>query len=231
MGTPATSSTTPGTPTTGLRERGNDTSRSTGRSGRQNAATRRNMRREERVTVQGPVKEQQPDGMSHTGVAKGAPTTPPPPRPARRPFSVHPRVTRPTLPVVGPNAGARWAYLIDGPTHPPPPCATWNYPLPRGVTCGDPPLVARRRRGKRAGMFAAQKQPPTDRSTAVGGWPGTVGRLLWRGSLFGVRFSGRSTPSSPTSGQIHCAAPQPNPQNLNVLLRECLTHRARGAFR
>ena len=55
----------PGTPTTGLRERGNDTSKSTGRSGRQNAATQRNMRREERVTVQGPVKEQQPDGMSH----------------------------------------------------------------------------------------------------------------------------------------------------------------------
>ena len=25
------------------------------------------MRREERVTVQGPVKEQQPDGMSHRG--------------------------------------------------------------------------------------------------------------------------------------------------------------------
>ena len=44
----------PNTPTTGLRERGNDASRSTGRSGRQNAATRRNMRREERVTVQGP---------------------------------------------------------------------------------------------------------------------------------------------------------------------------------
>ena len=57
----------PGTPTTGLRERGNDTSRSIDRSGRQNAATRRNMRREERVTVQGPVKEQQPDGMSHGG--------------------------------------------------------------------------------------------------------------------------------------------------------------------
>ena len=56
--------------TTGLRERGNDTSRSTGRSGRQNAATRRNMRREERVTVQGPVKEQQPDGMSQR---RGAP--------------------------------------------------------------------------------------------------------------------------------------------------------------
>ena len=54
----------PGAPTTGLRKRGNDTSRSTGRSGRQNAATRRNMRREERVTVQGPAKNQQPDGMS-----------------------------------------------------------------------------------------------------------------------------------------------------------------------
>ena len=38
----------------GLRERGNDTSKSTGRSGRQKAATRCNMRREERVTVQGP---------------------------------------------------------------------------------------------------------------------------------------------------------------------------------
>ena len=44
-------------------------SRSTGRSGPQKAATRRNMRREERVTVQGPVKEQQPDGMSHRGEA------------------------------------------------------------------------------------------------------------------------------------------------------------------
>ena len=52
---------------TGSRERGKDTSKSTGRSGRQNAATRRNMRREERVTVQRPVKEQQPDGMSHGG--------------------------------------------------------------------------------------------------------------------------------------------------------------------
>ena len=47
--------------------RGNDTSKSTGRSGRQKAATRRNMRREERVTVQGPVKKQQPDAMSHGG--------------------------------------------------------------------------------------------------------------------------------------------------------------------
>ena len=35
------------------------------------AATRRNMRREERLTVQGPVKEQQPDGMSHRGASGG----------------------------------------------------------------------------------------------------------------------------------------------------------------
>ena len=41
----------PSTPTTGLRERGNDTSKSTGRSGRQKAATRHNMQREERGTV------------------------------------------------------------------------------------------------------------------------------------------------------------------------------------
>ena len=55
------------TPTTGLRERGNNTSKSTGRSGQQKAATRRNLRREERVTIQGPIKEQRPDGMSHRG--------------------------------------------------------------------------------------------------------------------------------------------------------------------
>ena len=53
------------------RERGNDTSKSTGHSGRQNAATQCNMRRDERVTVQGPVKEQQPDGMSHRGGTGG----------------------------------------------------------------------------------------------------------------------------------------------------------------
>ena len=33
----------------------------------QKAATRRNMRRAEQVTVQGSVKEQQPDGISHRG--------------------------------------------------------------------------------------------------------------------------------------------------------------------
>ena len=40
-----------------------------GGGGAPKVATRRNMRREERVTVQGPVKEQQPDGMSHRGGA------------------------------------------------------------------------------------------------------------------------------------------------------------------
>ena len=34
------------------------------------------MRREERVTVQGPVKEQQPDGMSHRGGGGGQVLTP-----------------------------------------------------------------------------------------------------------------------------------------------------------
>ena len=64
----------PGTPTTALRERGNNTSGSTGRSSGQNAATRRNMRRDERVTVQGPLKKQQPDVVSHRG---GGGTHPP----------------------------------------------------------------------------------------------------------------------------------------------------------
>ena len=44
--------------------------------GRQKAAIRPNMRREERVTVQGPVKEQQPDGMSHRAAWRvGQPVT------------------------------------------------------------------------------------------------------------------------------------------------------------
>ena len=37
------------------------------------------MRREERVTVQGPVKEQQSDGMSHGGGYPPPPGSPPPP--------------------------------------------------------------------------------------------------------------------------------------------------------
>ena len=46
-------------------------SRSTGRSGRQKAATRRSTRREERVTVQGPVKRPQPDAPhAHRNTAR-----------------------------------------------------------------------------------------------------------------------------------------------------------------
>ena len=55
----------------GLCERGNNTSRSTGRSSQQNAATQHSMRRDEWVTVQCPVKKQQPNGMSHGGGGGG----------------------------------------------------------------------------------------------------------------------------------------------------------------
>ena len=90
-GTPCHIQHGPGTPTTGLRERGNDTGKSTGRSGRQKAATRRNVRREERVTVQGPVKKQQPDGMSHGGCS-----------------------VRSTAPLHGCD-GCRWVKSVEGP--------------------------------------------------------------------------------------------------------------------
>ena len=56
-----------------------------GVGGWKKAATRRNMRREEWVTVQGPVKKQQPDGMSHGG-GGGGPTHPPTPGPAPPPL-------------------------------------------------------------------------------------------------------------------------------------------------
>ena len=59
----------PGTPTTGLRERGNNTSRSTDRSGPQKAATRRNMRREEREELsRAPLRNNNPTEC-HTGGA------------------------------------------------------------------------------------------------------------------------------------------------------------------
>ena len=58
--TPATTSTTPSVPTTGLRQRGENTTRNTGHSGRQNTATRRSTRRGERVTVQGSAKNSNP---------------------------------------------------------------------------------------------------------------------------------------------------------------------------
>ena len=68
---PATSSTAPAHQPLGSANAETTPARAPGHSGRQNAATRRNMRREERVTVQGPVKEQRPDGMAHRGGGGG----------------------------------------------------------------------------------------------------------------------------------------------------------------
>ena len=98
-GTPCHIQHSSNTPTTGLRERGNDTSKSTGRSVRQKAATRRNMRREKRVTVQGPVKEQQPDGMSHRGQPGWGPGHPNIPHTIFGDLPKPPHIRRP----IGPN--------------------------------------------------------------------------------------------------------------------------------
>ena len=74
---------------------------------RQNAATRRNMRREERVTVQGPVKKQQPDGMSHRGGVGPLFQTPPPPELAGLGIRAIPAFCeRPPPPSVSPKCGA-----------------------------------------------------------------------------------------------------------------------------
>ena len=150
----------------GLHERGNDTSRSTGRSGRQNAATRRNMRREERVTVQGPVKEQQPDGMSHWGGSSPSPDAPQNATlrgkcvgPSRRPSDGPPECRvglwvpmgggsgnpRPSLadvvwPVLwaAPSARTRLPPLFPPP--PPPEVCTSRPPKPMGPSVGGMPL-------------------------------------------------------------------------------------------
>ena len=74
----------PRAPTTGLRECRSDTIRNTGCSVRQNTATQHSTRREERVTVQSPVKRQQPDGMSDRG-GGGSGGPPPHPRPNHPP--------------------------------------------------------------------------------------------------------------------------------------------------
>ena len=62
---PATSSTALAHQPLGSANAENTTSRSAGRSGRQKTAPQCSMRREERVTIQGLVKKQQTDGMSH----------------------------------------------------------------------------------------------------------------------------------------------------------------------
>ena len=57
----------PSTPPTGQCKRADDTSRSKGHSGRENATTRCSMKAGRGVIVQGPVKKHQPDQMSHMG--------------------------------------------------------------------------------------------------------------------------------------------------------------------
>ena len=89
------------------------------------------MRREERVTVQGPVKKQQPDGMSHRGVSEPVPQSPPPPPVQRDSQCTCVRVgcggggggstagrSKPSHKVVRHN---RSANLVHRPSPPPPP--------------------------------------------------------------------------------------------------------------
>ena len=81
---------------------------------RPNAATRRNMRREDRVTVQGPVKKQQPDGMSHRG---GASPRVPPRRQKPDPDPPPP----PTLGGLQPTVGGVGSWCPNPRSRPPPP--------------------------------------------------------------------------------------------------------------
>ena len=69
--TPAATGTAPSTLTPEFRCCGKEDTRSTGRSGRRDAWTRRNTQRDEQVTVQGLVKKLQPDGLSHGGGGGG----------------------------------------------------------------------------------------------------------------------------------------------------------------
>ena len=89
-------------------------------------ATRRNMRREERVTVQGPVKEQQPDGMSHRG-------TPPPTisTPAPNPV-LHLRVSPPVLPLAPARPPTPAAASPPSPCPFPSPCHVPRQPNGHG---------------------------------------------------------------------------------------------------
>ena len=65
--TPATTGTTPVHQLLGPLECGNNTTRNTSCSDRQKTLARHSSRREERVTVQGLVKKQYLDEMSHGG--------------------------------------------------------------------------------------------------------------------------------------------------------------------
>ena len=94
------------------------------------------MRREERVTVQGPVKEQQPDGMSHGGVADSPPPSDPLPlnsrlHRARAPLPLRaPAIGHVTLLVMGPSVLWQWV------THTLSPMDAHSRPLLSGKSPG-----------------------------------------------------------------------------------------------
>ena len=142
-------------------ERRNDTSKSTGRSGRQNAATRRNMRREKRVTVQGPVKKQQPDGMSHGGIHCHQPPEAPPPPPPRVHCTgqvlrgiAHPP---PPLHTRGPRHSGTLVHKCVGPT----PHLNCNVlPPPTKIDPPPPPPPPPEREGQGMRGGGAQWAPP-----------------------------------------------------------------------
>ena len=116
--------------TTGHCEGGNDTSITTGRSGPQNAATRRNTRREERVTVQGPIKKEEPDGMLHGGMHwKGGW---PPPLPGTDPVT-HALSLLSPLPPIEPQLYLLYPTSPRYPHQPPPPPSCPPLATPRTV--------------------------------------------------------------------------------------------------
>ena len=91
------------------------------------------MRREERVTVQGPVKEQQPDGMSHKGARPPPPLDAPrsPPLPTLEADS-HNFATAPLVPrgFKLPLAGTIGGPSEEGGSWPPPPPSQPTLPAP-----------------------------------------------------------------------------------------------------
>ena len=148
------------------------------------------MRREERVTVQGPVKEQQPDGMSHSGWT-------PPPRPTRPPPLLNKALPHPPLPTrrgheqeqsqAAPASGTS-GYATPHPTSAPAPQLLSGAPPPPPEPM-KPACVRPRWRGVRP--LAARFDPPwRDRVSR----PLAVGQpQLLRGPLWLCQSLGRVT--------------------------------------
>ena len=120
------------------------------------------MRREERVTVQGPVKEQQPDGMSHRGLAV-------------RCIAPPPQVTPPGPPPIAP------------PRPPPPPnrgVVPRYSPIPRlSEVLEDSDLFAAFPHGLRLegpkGGFRRTRRPPSSKMGVTRSVVPPVARLPW----------------------------------------------------